>query len=67
MNKAADNPGRRLLKVRQAAIYLSISPWSLRRLVQTQQLRIVRLEDRGPWLLDVRDLDQFIETRKEFT
>lgn len=66
MSQRADNPGRRLLKVKQAASYLSISPWTLRKLVQTQQLRIVKLEDRGPWLLDLKELDQFIDTRKEF-
>jgi excisionase family DNA binding protein len=64
--RAADNSGRRLLKVKQAAEYLSISRWSLRKLVQSQQLRIVKLEDRGPWLLDVRDLDHFVETHKTF-
>ena len=56
----------RLLKVKQAAAYLSISPSTLRKLVQSQQLRIVKLEDRGPWLLDLKELDQFIDTRKEF-
>lgn len=66
MNQRADNPGRRLLKVKQAAQYLSISPRTLRGLVQSQQLRIVKLGDRAPWLLDVRELDQFIDTRKEF-
>ena len=66
MSQSADNPGRRLLKVKQAAAYLSISPCTLRKLVQGQQLRIVKLDDRGPWLLDVRELDQFIETRKEY-
>jgi excisionase family DNA binding protein len=60
------NSSRRLLKVKQAAEYLSISPWTLRKLVQSQQLRIVKLDDRGPWLLDIRDLDHFIEGRKEY-
>ena len=60
------NPTRRLLKVKQAAVYLSVSPWTLRKLVQSQQLRIVKLDDRGPWLLDIRDLDHFIEGRKEY-
>jgi excisionase family DNA binding protein len=57
---------RRLLKVKEAAQYLSISPWSLRKLVQAQELPIVRLQERGPWLLDLRDLDRFIEGRKMF-
>ena len=66
VTKAADNSGRRLLKVKQAADYLSISPWSLRNLVRDQQLPIVRLQDRGPWLLDVLDLDHFVEARKMY-
>jgi len=66
VNQSADHPGRRLLKVKPAAAYLSISPQSLRALVQSQQLPIVKLADRGPWLLDVKDLDQFIEGRKEY-
>jgi excisionase family DNA binding protein len=57
---------RRLVKVKEAATYLSISPWSLRKLVQTQEIPIVRLQDRGPWLLDVRDLDKFVEARKMY-
>ena len=60
------NARKRLLKVKQAATYLSISPWTLRKLVKTQQLRIVKLDDCGPWLLDIQDLDHFIEGRKEY-
>jgi excisionase family DNA binding protein len=57
---------RRLVKVKEAAAYLSISPWSLRKLVQSQEIPIVRLQDRGPWLLDLRDLDRFVEARKMY-
>lgn len=64
--KTAGNPAPRLMKVKEAARYLSISPWTLRKLVQTQQLRIVKLDDRGPWLIDTKDLDHFIEGRKEY-
>jgi excisionase family DNA binding protein len=59
-------PRRRLVKVKEAAAYLSISPWSLRKLIQCQELPIVRLQDRGPWLLDVRDLDRFVDARKMY-
>ena len=57
---------RRLLKVKQAAVYLSISPWSLRKLVRDQQLKVVQMDAHGPWLIDIADLDQFIESRKKF-
>jgi excisionase family DNA binding protein len=65
----ADNANptkRRLLKVKQAAAYLSISPWSLRKLVQDQRLRIVQMDAQGPWLIDIADLDQFIEANKKY-
>jgi len=63
--KSDDKP-KRLLKVAAAAHYLSISPWSVRKLVQSQQLRVVQMDDRGPWLLDITELDRFIEARKRF-
>ena len=44
---------RRLLRVREAAQYLSVSPWKLRRLVQDGLLPIVQA-----------DLDAFIERNK---
>jgi excisionase family DNA binding protein len=62
----AEPSRRRLVKVKEAAAYLSISPRILRRLVQEQEIPIVRLQSRGPWLIDVRDLDRFVETRKMF-
>jgi excisionase family DNA binding protein len=64
----ADNPARRLLKVKQAADYLGISAGSLRQLAQEQELRVVKLfGTRGPWLFDVKDLEQLIEARKELS
>jgi len=55
---------KRLLRVRDAAQYLSVSPWKLRRLVQDGLLPIIQHSDGAPWLLDVRDLDSFIERNK---
>jgi excisionase family DNA binding protein len=55
---------KRLLRVREAAEYLSISPWKLRRLVQDGLLPIVQDRDGGAWRVDVRDLDSFIERNK---
>lgn len=52
----------RLLKTKQAAEYLAISPWKLRNLVQEGLLPFI--EDGGvtsPWRFDVRDLDAYIE------
>ena len=53
---------KRVLRVREAAHYLGISPWKLRRLVQDGLLRTI--EDEGPWRLDLYDLDAYIECHK---
>ena len=55
---------KRLLRVREAAEYLSLSPWKLRRLIQDGLLPIVQASDGGAWRIDVRDLDSFIERNK---
>jgi excisionase family DNA binding protein len=56
---------RRLLRLRDAAQYVSLSPWKLRRLVQDGQLPIVKYGENAPWLLDVRDLDSWVEQHKQ--
>lgn len=55
---------RRLLRLREAAQYLSISPWKLRHIIQSGQLPIVQCNENAPWLLDVRDLDGWVECNK---
>jgi excisionase family DNA binding protein len=54
----------RLLKVKEAAQYLSISTWKIRRLIGDRQLPYLQFEAYGPFLLDVADLDAFIEANK---
>ena len=56
---------RRLLRLKEAAQYLCLSPWKLRNVIQAGQLPIVRCNENAPWLLDVRDLDGWIERHKE--
>ena len=61
---------RRLLDVRSAAAYLSVSAWSIRALVESGRLPRVRLPLCGDGemrrlLLDVRDLDRLIEASRE--
>jgi excisionase family DNA binding protein len=58
---------KRLLRVREAAQYLSVSPWKLRRLVQDGLLPIVQDSEGAAWRIDVRDLDGFIERNKRTT
>ncbi|HYN15350.1 MAG TPA: helix-turn-helix domain-containing protein [Terriglobales bacterium] len=60
-------PRRRLLKLKAAAEYLSLSPWKLRRLIQEGKLPVVQDGDGSPFLLDVRDLDGYIERNKRTT
>jgi excisionase family DNA binding protein len=55
---------RRLLRTKEAAEYLSVSPWKLRKLVQDGQLPIVQDSDGAAWRVDIRDLDAFIERNK---
>jgi hypothetical protein len=56
----------RLVRIKQAATYLCMSPGKLRNLVQSGQIPVIRGESvYAPWLFDVRDLDRFIEQHKE--
>lgn len=61
-----DNSARRLLRLRPASEYLSISPAKLRQIVQREGLPVIQLSENGhaPWLLDVRDLDAWVDRTK---
>jgi excisionase family DNA binding protein len=54
----------RLFRLKMAAEYLSVSPWKLRRLIKEGRLPVVQDCDGGPFLLDVRDLDGFVDRNK---
>ena len=62
MNK--EEPGRRLVKLKPASQYSGFSVWKLRQLIWTGALPVVQLEPGGPYLVDVRDLDRYIEASK---
>jgi excisionase family DNA binding protein len=55
---------RRLLRTKQAAAYLSISDWKLRSLIQDGVLPFIQDREGGPFLLDLQDLDAYIENNK---
>jgi excisionase family DNA binding protein len=55
---------RRLLRTKQAAEYLSCSPWTLRRLTQEGRIPVVQATPESPFTFDVHDLDRFIEQHK---
>jgi len=62
----SSNLAPRLVKIKQAAAYLAISPWKLRNLVQQGMMRYI--EDGGgtsPWRFDVRDLDEYIDRNRQ--
>ena len=60
-------PKRRLLRIKAASEYLSLSPWKLRQLIQCGKLPVVQDTDGSPFLLDVRDLDGWLERSKRTT
>lgn len=60
-------PRRRLLRTKEAAEYLCISPWKLRRLIQDGRLPVVQDGEGSPFLLDVRDLDGYIDRNKRIS
>jgi len=55
---------KKLLRTKQAAEYLSVSPWKLRQLVNLGKLACVQLEPDGPFTFDVRDLDAYAEAHR---
>jgi len=64
---SAERPKRcRLLRLKDAAAYVCISPWKLRALIQGGQIPVVRNGDGagGVWLLDKEDLDEWISRTK---
>jgi excisionase family DNA binding protein len=62
--KPKEPTNRRLLRVRQAATYLSLSCWSLRNLIAAGKLPAVQINEGGPFLIDLADLDRFVESNK---
>jgi len=56
----------RLVKTKEAAAYIAVSPWKLRRLAQDGIIPFV-VDDGGtsPWRWDVRDLDAYIDRSKQ--
>lgn len=55
---------RRLLRLKPAAEYVSLSTWTLRRMIQQGELPAVITGEGAPWLVDVQDLDEWISSKK---
>jgi excisionase family DNA binding protein len=55
---------KRLLRTKEAAQYLGMSPGKLRRLTQCGDLPIIQHDQGSPWLYDLLDLDSHIDKFK---
>lgn len=55
---------RRLLKLKDAAHYLSLSTRKVRDLVHAGELPVVRFTENSAWLIDIHDLDALIDRHK---
>jgi excisionase family DNA binding protein len=55
---------RRLMRVKEAAAYLSMSGWKLRRLIQEGTFPVVQDYEGGTFLLDIGHLDSYTENHK---
>jgi Helix-turn-helix domain len=63
--KNADSGKQRLLRTKDAAHYLGMSPWALRQEVSKGELHFVSSgEHTSSWKFDVGDLDAWIERHK---
>lgn len=63
-DKKKEIPTRRYLRVSAAADYLGFSPPKLRQLIANGKLPYVQDGDSGPFMLDIRDLDEYMEKHK---
>ncbi len=55
-------PFKRLYPLKEAAIYLGRSEWSMRELIWKQIIPVVKTEGGRKFFLDILDLMKFIET-----
>jgi excisionase family DNA binding protein len=60
--KKRPKPERRLLRTSEAAVYLGVSEFSVRKLALNHELPYIKMPgEHTPYLFDVRDLDRWIE------
>lgn len=57
-------PEKRLYSIKEAAVYLGRSPWTVAEMVRTGQLPYIQNGNRRKFL-DVNDLDLWIEVNKK--
>jgi excisionase family DNA binding protein len=60
-----DVRARRLLRTKEAALYLGMSCWSLRLMVERRELPYISSGDHtSAWRFDIRDLDHWIDAHR---
>jgi len=64
VTRPQSNPGR-LLRLKSAADYLSLSTWTLRAIIQRGEIPIIKYGNNAPWLIDIRDLDSWVDRHRE--
>jgi excisionase family DNA binding protein len=57
---------KRLVTTKEAAKYLAMSDWSIRQLVRLGKLPIVSGCEECNWRFDVRDLDEYVDSNKQW-
>jgi len=58
-------PTRRLLRMKEAAAYLAMSPCSLRRMVARREIGYISAgANTSAWRFDIRELDAWIQTHR---
>jgi excisionase family DNA binding protein len=65
MQTSTSNATPRLLTLRDAATYLAMGTWALRRLVWANELSVVQNGKGARLLFDRKDLDKWIEKTKK--
>jgi excisionase family DNA binding protein len=56
------SPAPRLLRISEAARYLSATPWLIRSLIWSRSIPFLKLGKRH--VIDVRDLDAYVDSQK---
>ena len=57
--------GGRLLRLKEAAAYLSVSAWTMRQMARRGEVAFIQRTPYSPFLFDLSDLDSWIESHKQ--
>ena len=58
--------GARLYTIKEAGHYLGRTDWGIRDLIHKGVLPFITEDGSKKWFIDVRDLDEFVDSRKEY-